>query len=69
MLPDISPPALGSFSPKDVAVVVAKLASSPSAAASSLRVSNAAGAVSTIAATAVSTYAVVAILVELFAAV
>ena len=43
--------AFANFSPIDVAVVVAKLASSPRAAASSFRVSNASGAESTTPAT------------------
>ena len=47
--------ASGALSPRFVAVVVAKFASSPSAAASSLRVFRASGAVSTRLETAVST--------------
>ena len=52
--PVIAPPVLGSFSPSDVAVVVAKLASSPNAAANSFNVLSASGEESTMLATAVS---------------
>ena len=61
--------AIGALSPRFVAVVVAKFSSSPSAAASSLRVFSASGAVSTRLETAVLTKAVVATAVELSPAV
>jgi hypothetical protein len=53
--PVIESPALDTLVPIEVDTVVAKLASSPRAAANSLRVSRAAGAESITAATAVST--------------
>ena len=53
--PVIESPALATLVPIDVDTVVAKLASSPRAAANSLRVSRAAGAESITAATVVST--------------
>jgi hypothetical protein len=53
--PVIESPALATLVPIDVATVVAKLASSPRAAANSSRVSKAAGAEATTLATAVST--------------
>ena len=56
ILPVIVPPAKGSLVPILVAVVVAKFASSPRAAANSFNVSNAAGALSTTFATCASTY-------------
>jgi hypothetical protein len=61
--------AKGALSPIAVAVVVAKLASSPRARASSSSVFKVAGAESTRFATAVPTKAVVAMAVELFPAV
>ena len=52
---------LSALFPICVLIVVAKLGSSPNAAANSLSVSNVAGAESTMFATCVSTYVVVAI--------
>ena len=49
----VSPPALLNLVPIELVVVVAKLASSPRAAANSFNVSKAAGALSTMPATAV----------------
>jgi hypothetical protein len=54
--PVIESPALATLVPMDVATVVAKLASSPRAAANSSKVSSAAGADATMAATLSSTY-------------
>ena len=68
ILPDIVPPASGSFVAIELVTVVLKLASSPKAAANSFNVLRAEGAESTRFAAAVSAYAVVAILVELSAA-
>ena len=61
--------SIGAFSPIAVAVVVAKFASSPSAAASSSSVSSVVGAEATRFATSVRTNSVVAIWVVLVAAV
>ena len=58
--PVIVPPANANLPAKDVVIVPAKLASSPSAAANSFNVSKAAGAESITACTAVSTYVSVA---------
>ena len=44
MLPVIVPPDNGSFAPIELAIVVAKFASSPNAAANSFKVSSAEGA-------------------------
>ena len=60
ILPDIVPPASGSFVAIELVIVVEKAASSLSAAASSLRVFNVAGAVSTRFEIDVSTYDLVA---------
>ena len=64
-MPVIVPPARASFVAIELVTVVEKLASSPRAAASSFKVSRAAGAESTRFASAVVTYAVVAIFVLL----
>ena len=60
MLPVIIPPDFDNFVPIDVAIVVAKLGSSPNAAANSSKVSNVSGAESTKLATCVPTYVCVA---------
>ena len=64
ILPVIVPPARGSLVAMLLVIVVEKLGSSPSAAASSFNVSSAPGAESTRLATSVSTYPLVAASVE-----